>query len=500
MSGTHLFTFNRTVAIGLVIGIALSLRFYRLGHENFWIDEIYQIQVASQSIQDIVLNYKPYVSQGKTDQAPLSFLVTHFFVSPENPEWMARLPSAVFGTLEVLALFIFGAQLFSYRVALLAAIFMTLSPLHLWYSQEARWYAQWSFITTVSYIALLNTWKSGRTSTWIIYGLLILANIYTFIFSFFVIVSQTISVWRLHHLKGRKTRFLVNYMCLHFLLACAALPVLWVIFAQVGGSTGTTRPTELSNLPYTFFAYSVGFSSGPTLGELHALPSVSNVVTEYPSILILFIVYFPVLILGMRKVIQDSLPSAVLIPWLFGLPVLAFLVGVFSNISYNVRYTYAALPAYLLILAAGALSSKSNIAKSGIIAAVLLCSLSSLAKFYWDSLYDKENIRAATAYLEEKSIDGSSVLSVGQIGRAVKYYGDHFDMVSIDTNKCNGETDREDPLRQRSMYSSKAIWVITGRDWNNRVAACLDRLSQSHAVTDHQSFSGIKLWLLKLRE
>jgi len=117
MSGTHLFTFKRTVAIGLVIGIALSLRFYRLGRENFWGDEIYQIQVASQNIQDIVLNYKPYVGLGKKDQAPFLFLVTHFFVSPENPEWMARLPSAVFGTLEVLVSFIFGAQLFSYRIA-----------------------------------------------------------------------------------------------------------------------------------------------------------------------------------------------------------------------------------------------------------------------------------------------------------------------------------------------------------------------------------------------
>ena len=48
----------RLVAAALVVA-ALALRLYRLGHEDLWIDEVFQLRVSAQPLGDIVANYRP---------------------------------------------------------------------------------------------------------------------------------------------------------------------------------------------------------------------------------------------------------------------------------------------------------------------------------------------------------------------------------------------------------------------------------------------------------
>ena len=80
MESQNLSKSQKTILIALVIGLALVVRFYRLGHENFWIDEVYQVRVASQTLSEIVRNYGSEQFEFATrDQAPLSQLIVHFF-------------------------------------------------------------------------------------------------------------------------------------------------------------------------------------------------------------------------------------------------------------------------------------------------------------------------------------------------------------------------------------------------------------------------------------
>src|SRR5919108_4111745 len=188
------FSIQKLVLVGLVVSTALAVRLYRLGAENFWIDEVAYVQDASGSPGEI-LNYSTSSQKLLRRLAPLPHLVAHFVILPGSSETSARLPSAIFGTLEVLVLFILGSQLFSFSVGMLAGVMLAVSPLHIWYSQEARWYAQWSFMTTCSYLALLYVWKNSRATNWIYYGLTTIANVYTFIYSGIVIALQAVGVW-----------------------------------------------------------------------------------------------------------------------------------------------------------------------------------------------------------------------------------------------------------------------------------------------------------------
>jgi mannosyltransferase len=500
MAHDRSFLFRNAIPIGLVMALALGLRLYRLGHENFWFDEFWQVKIASHSVGDIIvnyLNYGPSAGPGESDQAPLSYLITHFFLASKDNEWHARLPSAIFGTLGVLAIFLVGRELFSYRVALLAAILLAFSPLHLWYSQEARWYAQWSSITTFSYILLLHACKSGRAASWVSYGLLTLLNIYTFIYALFVVVAQAITAWWLQRLSKGRRMLLVKFALGHLLIACAAAPVLWRIFTNLNVSTGTPRAATLMELPYTFFAYTAGFTVGPTLRQLHALPGVFSLVADYPSIVVFFAVFLPVFALGIHRVTLDPPASALLLPWLFAPPILAFLIGVLSNVTYQVRYTFASLPAFVLILALGALSLKPRIVRAGVIALILLCAGYSVANFYWNPRYDREDVRAAVAYINARPLEASLIISLGQIEAVVKYYGPNLNIIEME--RCDVEVDRDGSPR-KATFHPQVIWVIAGRDWNHTAEACLSRLSQSYSVIDKQSFTGIELWLLKERQ
>jgi mannosyltransferase len=488
--------FRKALPLGLILLLALSLRLYQLGHENFWIDEINQVKVASQSIIDIILNYHPQAEHGKFEQAPLSLLITHFFLSPGDMEWAARLPSAIFGTLGVLALFLFSRQLYPSSVALLAALFLAISPLHLWYSQEARWYAPWSLITTLSYVLLLHASMTRRATSWVSYGFLTLLNIYTFIFSFLVVVSQALTTWWFHRLHRGPRRLLLKFMLGHLLITGAAAPVLWLIINRSGAPTGTERVASVMALPYTFFAYTAGFSSGPSLRELHALPDVFSLVAAYPVILVFFAVFLPVFALGVHSVIREPLTSAFLLPWLFGLPLLVFLIDLFSNVTYQVRYTITSLPAFALILTLGALSLKRQIIRWGVIGLILLCSTASVANFYWDPRYDKEDVRAAMEHINGTALDGIQIISVGQIGFGMEHYGPNQNILAM--NSCNVEGEENGSLPKTS-FNSEVIWLIAGRDWSNQTEPCLDLFSKSYSIIDHQRFTGVKLWLLKQR-
>jgi len=214
---------------------------------------------------------------------------------------------------------------------------------------------------------------------------------------------------------------------------------------------------------------------------------------------IFFAVFFPAIILGIRETIRNSTVSALLLPWLLGLPFLVFAIASVTNLTYQVRYTLPALPAFVLILALGVLSLKSRPGKIALMGGVVFCSLYSIGNFYWATRYDKEHVRAAVAYINAASTGRSPIYSIGQIDRTVRYYGNGLDVVNINHKPCDG-AGTEDGPQKNSLGAAKTVWVIAGRDWKDRAPDCLGKLSQFYSIIEHQSFTGTDLWLLEMRQ
>src|SRR5512147_3050328 len=119
----------------LLVALAAALRFYRLGSQSLWIDEFLMIQRASLG--------EPFrwADWFVNPQGPLPALVLRFWTHlAGTSEAALRLPSAVFGTLTVPAVYALARRM-NRSAGIPAATLAALSPFLVWYSQETRHYA-----------------------------------------------------------------------------------------------------------------------------------------------------------------------------------------------------------------------------------------------------------------------------------------------------------------------------------------------------------------------
>jgi hypothetical protein len=272
-----------------------------------------------------------------------------------------------------------------------------------------------------------------------------------------------------------------------------------VNLSHAGLATGTPRPTRLVALGYTVFAYAAGFSLGPPLAYLHALPGALRVVLDYPVVLIIFALFVPLLALGVVRIRRLPAAAAVVVPWFVGPLLLIFLIAKLTNVTYEVRYTMIALPAFLLLLALGVDGLESRVVRRLAIGAVLACFAWSLVNYYWNPTYAKEDVRGALAYVTSREAGRSSalVVTVGQIDTVVPYYGRGLEIVSL--RRCGDGNASEIFRRLPRLQDVPAFWLLVGRDWDRQAARCLAAFSRSRAPLDHRDFAGVELWHLGRR-
>jgi 4-amino-4-deoxy-L-arabinose transferase-like glycosyltransferase len=119
--------------------VAAVLRVYKLGEWSFWGDEYITVGRAS-SLFDTGSNLPP-----------ASLFLTHVSIAlGGTSEWTARLPAAVIGVLTIPALFYLVKKTFDPAVALVASLLLAISPWHLYWSQNARFYTALLLFYTLS--------------------------------------------------------------------------------------------------------------------------------------------------------------------------------------------------------------------------------------------------------------------------------------------------------------------------------------------------------------
>lgn len=127
------------VWLGLITLFAAALRFYKLGAWSFWIDEIYTINhaVAHFSTPQLILDHIP----PSRNWVPISVILTAQMLNAMGvSEWSARLVSAMIGIVTIPILYFPVKKIFGSRVALIAMLLLAVSPWHIFWSQNARFY------------------------------------------------------------------------------------------------------------------------------------------------------------------------------------------------------------------------------------------------------------------------------------------------------------------------------------------------------------------------
>lgn len=481
---------RETTWLWLIVIIGALVRLYRLDFQSLWLDEGWQYSIASaQSIRGVLAG----ALEPSAAHPPLSYLINHLFLQVQDSDFFLRLPSALFGIGSLPLCYILAKRL-APSAAVYAVLAFALSPLHIWYSQEARMYTQLVFFSLLSTLCLLNALERKHIKWWGLYILTVTAGMYTHIFMALSVISQGlwIALYYREHLLWYSISVAVVSTCFfvplgHFLLAG------YHAFNKPNGGAGFSWGA----LPYTFFTYAAGFSLGPNIAELHEDRSLSFIVQFLPSILAVGIVFGALFISGVLssfKYVDTKYRTLCLLS--VCLPLLGVLIfSIGPQFTFNVRYTVVALPYFYIFIgiALAWLCRRKFFLGMAFILAICAISSLSLHNYFSNARYSKEDIRSAVKFFQRISKKDEKILSYNE-----KY--------AIDRYISESEKYRHFPVRDNSniiedihkffcIHRISYVYLFLARDWNKIIEK---EIYNAFSVYDTEEFNGVKV--LKIYE
>lgn len=177
---------HRILAIILIV--AFILRFYKLGHESFWCDELHCMNEADPSVPlGKLFDYLVFSDY----QPPLFFLMQRiFFTIFGRGDVTGRLWPAIAGVLVVWAMFKLGKELLNERLGLIAASLTAINYFAIYYAREARPYSQLLLVSILSLLYLIRLIKTNSVRDMWLFAFFAAATMYTHYFGTFLVISE----------------------------------------------------------------------------------------------------------------------------------------------------------------------------------------------------------------------------------------------------------------------------------------------------------------------
>ena len=184
------------VLITLIAGV---LRLYRYNALSLWFDEGGTLWYAGLPWSVVSGLYGAY------DAHPPLYYILVKLANVLLPEIVAgRLLSVVAGTLTIPVLYSLAARLIGPWGAFVAGGALAFSPVHVWYSQEARMYILVALFVSVSYLAMVAFYQSRRLRWVIVYGLSLLVAVYLEYSAIYALLPQSLVLLFVTRRHGRQ--------------------------------------------------------------------------------------------------------------------------------------------------------------------------------------------------------------------------------------------------------------------------------------------------------
>ncbi len=175
------------LALLLILLLAAGLRFYRLDAQSFWSDEGNAIRAAQRPIPLVIAAARGDI------HPPGYYLLLHFWRIPTgDSEFAVRALSVYIGLLTVALTGRLGRRMLGAEVGTGAAFLVALSPLAVYYSQEARMYGLLGLTALASTDLLWSLLHRPRPLTGLLYALAAAAGLYVHYSFLFVLVAHNL--------------------------------------------------------------------------------------------------------------------------------------------------------------------------------------------------------------------------------------------------------------------------------------------------------------------
>ena len=147
------------------------------------------------------------LSQEEAQLPPLYFTLARAWAQFFGTSiWAIRSLSVVLSILAIVCAYWLGLELFESSVAgKISALLMSISPFQVLFSQEARPYSLWTLTILLSGIALLRAMRLKNKFAWLIYSFTVILSLYSFLFSWFVVIGHGVYVIVIERFRLTKT-------------------------------------------------------------------------------------------------------------------------------------------------------------------------------------------------------------------------------------------------------------------------------------------------------
>jgi uncharacterized membrane protein len=375
---------NNRLFLALVIAGGCFLRFYHLGFQSFWLDELHTANEASGSWTGLISSLKC------CDQHPPLFffiekIIIYFFGSSEIS---LRSVSALAGCLGIWTSYLIGKEASSPRTGLIAAVITAVNPYLIEYAQEARPYAFSFLFSSLSFLYLLRLIKNpvGRNTAG--YSAFTLLMLYSHYFGLFALISQiVILVISWFTCADRRKMLLRSILISGLVIAAGFAPWMPILFSIGSIKTFWLQPPEAGFAISYFNEY---FGNNDLLKPLLVILLVSGIFH---------------LAKKSEPVYNGSNAFLLLFcfVWIGVTWFIPYLRSLFIVPSLHPRYTILLLPAFIILLSSGISFLESSLLRRFLL--LSFCILS-LTHFLWVKKYyttvSKTQFREMAAYIHSK--------------------------------------------------------------------------------------------------
>jgi mannosyltransferase len=511
-----------------IILIALALRLALLGQQSLWYDEGVTWLLSQQPLGELIQWTAADI------QPPLYYLfIWESDALFGHSEWALRFPSAIFGVLTVALIYSLARRLFPApspgslaSAPHLAAALLTLSPVMVYYAQEARMYTLLILEATLaSYLLLkiLYPKQSGfnqQPSTFnlqlstFLYALTAAAALYTHYFAVFLLIAHglysLLILWQRGFPKALALQILLAFGLITLLFA----PWLWILLARLGDDPsywpGALKFEEA--LRQVIISFTVGETVLEQTGLWLAL--------GYLLTLTLCALYSRFSPSTNQQPLNNSNPPSSLLPppflflllWLC-LPLALILLLSYQSPKFNPRYTLLAWPAFALLVAATLAHFQVERLTLNVLrftlhtllftffyAFILATSIFSLTNWFTDPRFAKDDFKALAQFVRERRAgDETVLLSSGHMYPVWAYYYGwqgwtplpHLERLDVNrVTDLSISTEMAQALRDKG-----GVWLVSWQDEiidpNGVVPFWLDRIGER--PLDAGDFQGVRL-------
>ncbi|NIM97944.1 MAG: hypothetical protein GTO24_07675 [candidate division Zixibacteria bacterium] len=402
------------VTLSLIVMLGAALRFYDIGAESYWQDEIYEVYKAQGRLG-------PIVDVVQSGAPPVYHILAHLWVTAfGTSELAARSLSTVAGIISIAVMYVVARELFGKRVALISAFLIAISEFQIHYSQEFRFYSLFLLMTSLSFLSYIRALRSKKLGYFFLYVVASGLMYYTHTFGIFVLLAQNLC-FLMQRRRYREVR--IHWFLSQTLILMSIGPHFLLHFVSkiTAGSYGPYGPLGWD--PAHPLWYPLHNALWYVFPLRHERTWVNVIV-----VLLVGMAFFvtATLIFAMSKGRQKWLATVrgliesvkelsskndelcLVCLWFLCPIVMPFILSRLIGHMYEARYTISASPAFYLLVAVGITTIRRVVPELVSILALLIVVVPGLHHYYVTDV--KEQWAEVATYIEENGRKGDVIV------------------------------------------------------------------------------------------